>query len=219
MLSQGIPMLLAGDEMGQTQNGNNNAYCQDSEISWLNWDLSKEQSGLLEFTERLIAFWHRQPVLQQRRFFHGREIHGETIKDVMWFDPSGKEMSPEAWNTGYARSLGLLLRGDNIDIDEYGAAISGDTLLILFNADHALDISFTLPKLDKTHYWELAFDTFAPEWGPRKPGRRGRIFPLRACSLAAFRAMPIARNGSTRREAIAAAAALPTPTSDAAVGS
>src|SRR5262249_26466031 len=160
MLSHGIPMLLAGDEMGHTQQGNNNAYCQDTEISWLNWDLSDEQAELLEFTQKLVEFWNRQPVLQQRRFFHGREIRGEMIKDIMWFEPSGKEMSPEAWHTGYARCLGMLLRGDNIDVDEYGATISGDTLLILFNADHALDIAFTLPKLDKRQYWDLAFDTY-----------------------------------------------------------
>ena len=190
-------MLLAGDEMGHTQRGNNNAYCQDGEISWLKWDLSHEQAELLDFTERLVAFWRGQPVLQQRRFFHGREIRGETIKDIMWFDPSGKEMSPAAWNTGYARSLALFLRGDNIDIDQYGATISGDTLLILFNGDHALDLSFTLPKLDKTQYWELIFDTYVPEWKVRKSWRRGRVYPLRACSLAAFRAVPIARNGGS----------------------
>ena len=96
-------------------------------------------------------------------------------------------------------ALGLFLRGDNIDIDEYGATISGDTLLVLFNADHALDLSFTLPKLDKTQYWELVFDTYIPEWGARKSWRRGRIYPLRACSLAVFRAVPIARNGGGRQ--------------------
>src|SRR5262245_57254291 len=198
MLSQGIPMLLAGDELGQTQSGNNNAYCQDSDISWVNWNLSGEQTALVGFTQRLIAFWHGQPVLHQRRFFHGREIRGETIKDIVWFDPSGKEMSPEAWNTGYARSLGLFLRGDRIDTDEYGATISGDTLLILFNADHALDLSFTLPRLDKPQFWQLAFDTYIPEWGARHAWRRSRIYPLRACSLAVFRALPAVRNGAGR---------------------
>jgi glycogen operon protein len=191
ILSQGVPMLLAGDEMGHTQSGNNNAYCQDNELTWLNWDLSREQQALLDFTRRILAFWRGEPVLQQRRFFHGREIRGEKIKDVMWFDPSGEEMSPEAWNTGYARSLGLILRGDNIDSDEYGATISGDTLLMLFNADHALDLSFNLPKLDKTHYWEMVFDTYTPEWRTRNSTPRGRVYPLRACSLAVFRAQPV----------------------------
>jgi glycogen operon protein len=192
VLSQGVPMLLAGDELGHTQAGNNNTYCQDNELTWLNWNLSNEQAALLDLTKRLLAFWRGEPALQQRRFFHGREIRGETIKDIVWFDPSGKEMSPEAWNTGYARSLGLFLRGDNIDTDEYGATISGDSLLILFNADHSLDLPFTLPKLDKTQYWDLCFDTYVPEWGTRKSWRRSRIYPLRACSLAVLRAQPIA---------------------------
>jgi glycogen operon protein len=190
VLSQGIPMLLAGDEMGHSQSGNNNAYCQDNELAWLNWSLSEEQAALLEFTRQLIEFWKGQPVLHQRRFFHGREIRGETIKDVMWYDPGGKEMSPEAWNTGYARSLALFLRGDNIDTDEYGAAISGDTLLILFNADHSLDLPFTLPRLGDRRYWDLIFDTYVPEWRARKSWRRSRVYPLRACSLAVFRAQP-----------------------------
>src|SRR5262249_31428757 len=109
MLSQGIPMLLAGDEMGHTQHGNNNAYCQDNEISWLNWELKEEQAALLEFFQRLIEFWRGQPVLQRRRFFHGRAIQGEAIKDILWYAPSGREMSLAAWNTGYARCLGMLL--------------------------------------------------------------------------------------------------------------
>jgi glycogen operon protein len=196
-LSQGVPMLLAGDEMGHSQSGNNNAYCQDNELTWLNWELSREQHALLDFTRRILAFWRGEPVLQQRRFFHGREIRGEKIKDILWFDPSGEEMSPEAWNTGYARSLGLLLRGDNIDTDEYGATISGDTLLILFNADHALDLSFTLPKIDK-HYWEMVFDTFAPEWRNRNSTPRGRVYRLRACSLAVFRAQPVNHHESAK---------------------
>jgi glycogen operon protein len=190
ILSQGVPMLLAGDEMGHTQSGNNNAYCQDNEITWLNWQLSNAQAALLDFTRQLFDFWRGQPVLQQRRFFHGREIRGETIKDIIWFDPTGHEMSPEAWNTGYARSLGLFLRGDNIDTDEYGATISGDTLLVLFNADHSLDISFTMPKLGDRRLWSLVFDTYVPEWGTRKSWRRSRIYPLRACSLAVLSAQP-----------------------------
>jgi glycogen operon protein len=198
MISHGIPMLLAGDEMGQTQRGNNNAYCQDSDISWLNWNLSRESQSLLDFTSQVVQFWRTQPALQQRRFFHGRAIHGDTIKDVMWFEPSGREMSPEAWNTGYAKCLGMLLRGDNIDVDEYGATISGDTLLILFNGDHAYDIDFTLPKIHNKRYWKLVFDTYVPEWEVRKSWRRSKIYPLRACSLAVFRSQLVAKNGSNR---------------------
>ncbi|MBS0261015.1 MAG: glycogen debranching protein GlgX [Planctomycetes bacterium] len=187
ILSHGIPMLSAGDEIGHTQNGNNNAYCQDNETSWLNWELTADSAALFDFTCRVVQFLRQQPALQQRRFFHGRAIHGDHIKDVMWFDPTGHEMSPEAWNTGYAKCLGMLVRGENIDVDEYGATISGDTLLILFNADHALNIEFTLPKIDKKSYWRLVFDTFVPEWGERKSWDGGKDYPLRACSLAVFR--------------------------------
>jgi hypothetical protein len=92
----------------------------------------------------------------------------------------------------------MLLSGDNIDVDEYGATISGDTLLILFNGDHALDIGFTLPKIDKKQYWKLVFDTYIPEWEVRKTWRRSKLYPLRACSLAVFRSNPVANNGSLR---------------------
>ena len=108
-------------------------------------------------------------------------------------------MSNDAWNNGHARCLGMLLSGDHIDIDEYGETISGDTLLILFNGDHANEIPFTLPKIDAKRYWKLVFDTYGPEWEEVKPKRRGRIHKLRACSLAVFRAQSIAKNGTSDR--------------------
>ncbi|MDP1799383.1 MAG: glycogen debranching enzyme GlgX, partial [Planctomycetaceae bacterium] len=188
MLSQGIPMLLAGDEFGHTQRGNNNAYCQDNEVTWLNWAHTAEQNALLKFTSSLIEFWRNQPVLQQRRFFHDEPTRGKSIQRLTWLEPSGIEMSPEAWNQGYARCLGLLLLGDNLDIDKHGDTISGDTLLILFNGDHALNIDFTLPKADGKQRWELAFDTFLPEWAAKKTWRAGQAYTVRACSLVVLRA-------------------------------
>src|SRR5262249_22639710 len=136
-LSQGVPMLLAGDETGQTQNGNNNAYCQDNELSWIDWELAVEHKTLLEFVQRLTALRREQPVLKRRNFFHGRKIRGADVKDVTWFEPAGKEMNDEAWNAGFVRCLGVLWAGDVMDeVDEKGEKIGGDTLLILLKAHH-----------------------------------------------------------------------------------
>ena len=146
ILSQGVPMLLAGDELGHTQNGNNNTYCQDNELTWLSWDLDEEQKGFCEFVRNLIGILRTQPVFQRRKFFLGRAIRGEGIKDISWFEPSGQEMTEEAWSTGYARCLGMRLAGDLIgEIDERGEPIKGDSILLLMNAHHEA-ISFMLPK-------------------------------------------------------------------------
>ena len=190
MISQGIPMLLAGDEFGQTQRGNNNAYCQDNEISWLNWDHNPEQAGLLAFTRELLAFWKGQPVLQQRRFFHGRDIRGSKNCPIDWYEPSGLQMSHSSWHTGYAKCLGMLLRGGDLDVNEYGESISGDTLLVLFNADHELNLPFTLPVLDPRGHWIVVCDTWLPEWHGRKRWKGGKPYQLRACSLVIFRYVP-----------------------------
>src|SRR5581483_796708 len=115
LLSQGVPMLQAGDEIGRTQQGNNNAYCQDNEISWIDWNLDRSRRELLKFTQFLIQLFHRHPVLRRRKFFQGRKIHGSEVKDLSWFRPDGKELTPEDWNVGYARCLGLRLAGDAIE--------------------------------------------------------------------------------------------------------
>jgi glycogen operon protein len=187
LLSQGIPMLLAGDEFANTQQGNNNAYCQDNEISWLNWNWSAEGEQLFQFTSRLIHFWRKQPVLRLRRFFHGRSIREESVSYILWYDPSGKPMSNEAWNTGYARCLGVALRGENLDIDEYGETLSGDTLLILFNADHSLEIDFILPAIEALSSWELLLDTFEPQWSAQETFRTDQPYRLRPCTTVIFR--------------------------------
>ena len=146
LLSEGVPMLLAGDELGQTQNGNNNAYCQDNELTWIKWDLDERRQKLLAFTRKILEIMHEQPVFQRRRFFHGQAIEGEGAPDIAWLNPDGTEMTAESWNSGFARCLGVLLYGDSIDVDEHGEAIQGDTMLLLFNADHATNITFTLPE-------------------------------------------------------------------------
>jgi len=159
LLSQGVPMLLAGDEFGHTQKGTNNAYCQDNDISWLNWKWTKEQKELYAFVRRVIKLWSSQPVLQRRHFFHGRPLHGAGVKDVTWFDAAGTEMTDEAWSTGWVRGFGVRWAGDMIPgTDERGLHIIGDTLLLLFNAHHEA-IPFQLPEHKEGQVWILVFDT------------------------------------------------------------
>ncbi len=158
LLSQGVPMLLGGDEFGRTQNGNNNAYCQDNEVSWFNWDQSDEQKQLFEFTRRLIRFRNDHPVFRRPKFFQGRRIRGSEIKDVMWFNPGGNEMSEEEWNSPFVRCVGMLLSGDTIDVVNYeGQPVRDETFLLLINA-HYEPITFVLPGLEKLE-WELILDT------------------------------------------------------------
>jgi isoamylase len=158
-ISQGVPMLLGGDEFARTQNGNNNAYCQDNEISWLNWEKRDEkQNALFEFTRRLIQLRHQHPVFRRPKFFQGRRIRGSEIKDVMWFNPGGNEMSEEDWGLPFARCLGMMLSGDTIDVLNFqGEPIRDDTFLFLINA-HYETISFLLPGQERIE-WQLLIDT------------------------------------------------------------
>ncbi|HEX2457691.1 MAG TPA: hypothetical protein VHI99_28595, partial [Vicinamibacterales bacterium] len=143
MFSQGVPMLLGGDEIGRTQRGNNNAYCQDNEISWYDW-ASADQS-LLQFTRRLIRLRQRHPVFCRRRWFHGRPIHGSEVKDIGWFTPGGVEMSDQDWQAGLAKSLGVFLNGDAIPTtDERGERVRDESFYVMFNA-HNEPVDFTLP--------------------------------------------------------------------------
>jgi glycogen operon protein len=159
LLSQGVPMLCVGDEVGRTQHGNNNAYCQDNEISWFNWNWSKADQALLEFTTFLIELRQQHPVFHRRQFFQGRLIHGAEVKDIAWFRPDGKEMTEEDWSQGFARCLGVRLAGDAIaEMDTQGDPIRDDTFLLLLNAHHE-PITFILPAHKRGVRWELVFDT------------------------------------------------------------
>jgi len=196
ILSQGMPMLLAGDEIGHSQGGNNNAYCQDNEITWLHWNLNDRQTALLNFVQRVIAIYREEPTLHRRRFFHGKSLHGEQSAEIVWLDPTGKEMSQEAWKADHVRCLGVHLMGGLIDVDEYGEPIIGGHLLVLFNADHVQEIAFALPKLKDGRPWERLFDTAtrivdaaAPE-GPGEDVSVAGAYKLAACSMAVFRAPP-----------------------------
>ncbi|HEY7492715.1 MAG TPA: glycogen debranching protein GlgX [Candidatus Tectomicrobia bacterium] len=188
LLSQGVPMLLAGDEIGRTQQGNNNAYCQDNDLSWVDWHPDRSRRELLAFTQRLICLFHQHPVLRRRRFFQGRRIRGSEVKDLAWFRPDSKEMSDEDWENPYARCLGLRLAGDAIEeVDERGNRIVDDTLLLLFNA-HYEPIPFVLPAHRPKVRWELVLDT-REATGQRRYRllRGGAPYELEARSLAVFR--------------------------------
>ncbi|MGE5611186.1 MAG: glycogen debranching protein GlgX [Bacillota bacterium] len=186
LFSEGVPMMLGGDDLSHTCKGNNNPYCQDSEISWLNWDIDSRKQKFLEFVKRCTRIWREQPVLQRRKFFLGRAIRGSDVKDLCWFEPSGKEMSDKAWTTDFVKCLGVRLAGDIInEVDERGEPIVGDTLLLLFNA-HCEQIAFTLPATQPNHIWETMLDTAHPE-APPKSFRGEEKYPLVGRSLAMLR--------------------------------
>jgi isoamylase len=158
-VSQSVPMLCSGDEMGKTQGGNNNAHCQDNEISWLDWNLDDRRRALLGFTIRMIRLRKSQPVLQRRRFFRGATFRDSSLKDLAWFRPDGQEMTEEDWKQPYIRSLAFLLGGDTIaTTDERGERIVGDTLLVLMNAHHE-GLDYTLPAVEWGREWDILIDT------------------------------------------------------------
>jgi len=155
LLSQGVPMLLAGDDMGRTQRGNNNAYCQDNEISWLNWELDDSQHDLLEFVQRVIAIRRAHPVFRRRDFFQGRPLHGHEVKDIVWLRPDGAEMTDEEWNHHHARSLALYLSGEGtLDVDSRGHKLTDENFCLLFNAHHD-SVPFCLPEFGNRRYMSL----------------------------------------------------------------
>jgi glycogen operon protein len=188
ILSQGVPMLLAGDEIGRTQRGNNNAYCQDNDISWMDWKLDRWRRELLEFTRLLIRLFHHHPVLRRRVFFQGRTIRGSEVKDLAWFRPDGKEMTDDDWNNGFARCLGLRLAGDAIEeTDARGDRIIDDTLLILLNAHHE-PVDFILPAHRRKVRWQVVFDTREEKIrGRQRLIRGGNTYPLEARSIVLLR--------------------------------
>jgi isoamylase len=186
LLSQGVPMLSGGDEMGRTQMGNNNAYCQDGELTWTHWDLSAEQEALLAFTRRLLHLRRSQSALRRRAFLRGVPING--MKDIAWLAPSGGEMTQELWQSPDARTLGMLLAGEAADdIDASGLPVKGDTLLALFNAHDKL-VPFKLPAPPGCLRWRSVIDTF-------DNGREdlelamGATYPLEARAVALLRAV------------------------------
>ncbi|WP_182903165.1 glycogen debranching protein GlgX [Microbispora sp. H10830] len=157
-VSQGVPMLLAGDEFGRTQHGNNNAYCQDNDTSWIDWSLIRQEGDLLDFVRRLAALRRAHPVFRRRRFFQGRTV-GDGSRDVIWLTPSGTEMTDGDWHTGYAKSLAVYVNGDAIsEPGPRGERISDETFLLLINAHHE-NLTFALPGPELGAAWRPVLDT------------------------------------------------------------
>ena len=185
LLSQGVPMLCGGDEIGRTQQGNNNAYCQDNDLSWHDWNLTAEDRDLLGFVRQLIALRQRHPVFRRRRFFQGRNIHGSEIKDIVWLRPDGREMDEADWSQGYLRALGIVLAGDAIEeSDARGNRIVDDTFLLLLNAHHEA-IPFLLPSADGTAPWSVVLNTHVGGIAhPPSTVRGGEPFTIEPRSMA-----------------------------------
>jgi glycogen operon protein len=188
LLSQGVPMLLHGDELGRTQQGNNNGYCQDSELTWINWE--NIDQPLIEFTAAVNALRAKHPTFRRSRFFDGRPVlrgEGERLPDIVWLDPSGDTMKPEAWDSGFGRSVGVFLNGDGIQgKDDRGRRITDVNFVLYFNA-HDDIVNFTLPNDEYAPAWDIIIDT-AGHNADTEPVKAGEALPVAAKSLVVLRA-------------------------------
>ena len=173
LLSQGVPMLLHGDELGRTQQGNNNTYCQDNALSWIDWSPEAVDTDLLAFTRRLVLLRREHPVFRRRRFFQGHDVRGASGDDeIAWFRPDGAQMGDEDWTSGYARSLAVFLNGGRLpDVDARGERVTDDSFLILMNA-HSGAVDFVLPDGPFGATWSVQFDTADDSAGTRSDRRR-----------------------------------------------
>jgi glycogen operon protein len=203
LLSQGVPMLLAGDALGHSQNGNNNAYCQDNETSWLDWEKALSNEGnegndLRALVQKLIMLRKTHPVFRRRNFFQGRGIKGAGVKDILWLRPDGHEMTDEQWNQESARTLGVFLSGSSVDeVDERGQRLTDDNFLLLLNAHHE-EVPFSLPTVASGMVWTTQIDTSCREECSRAPQYDGNAtYALKARSFVLF----IEQKRSTARPA------------------
>jgi len=185
LLSQGVPMLLGGDEIGRTQQGNNNAYCQDNEISWYDWDNIDED--LLVFTQKLIQYRQDHPALRRRRWFIGQPIHGSEVKDIAWFTMEGEQMAEEDWGQWYAKSLGIFLNGATIpNPNPRGEPVTDSNFYLIFNA-HYEPLDFTLPGADGAELWVKELDTATGWLEPPQSYKAGARLKVEARSLVVLR--------------------------------
>ena len=185
LLSQGIPMLLGGDEQGRTQGGNNNAYCQDNEISWFDWD--SMDGTMVAFTSRLIALRRDHPIFHRRRWFHGRALHGKDVVDVAWLRPDGTEMEDADWESGFAKSIAVYLNGDEMhSTDSFGHPVVDDSFLVVFNAHHD-GVTFNLPPERFRVAWVKVVDT-ADGFAVGDQFKAGEALEVEARSLVLLRA-------------------------------
>ncbi|MCA1784785.1 MAG: glycogen debranching protein GlgX, partial [Desulfobacteraceae bacterium] len=185
LLSQGVPMLLGGDEMGRTQQGNNNAYCQDNELSWYNWENLDET--LLDFCQKLIQYRKDHPVFRRRGWFHGRSIHGSEVDDIRWFTMEGEQMDEQDWGQGVTKSLGVFLNGATIpNPNPRGEPVIDDNFYLIFNADHEA-LQFILPGPDYGNLWIKEIDT-ETGWQEEPPSlKAGDAIMVAARSLVVLR--------------------------------
>jgi glycogen operon protein len=185
LLSQGVPMLLAGDELGRTQQGNNNAYCQDNEISWIDWEnLRKEDLEFLEFVKSLIRIRHAHPVFKRTRFFHGQLIGDSPVKDITWLSLEGRELTHDEWHLSFSRCFGFHLGGETGEFfSRAGKRLVDDRFIVLLNADQN-DIGFQLPSADLGLLWKVLIDTARPDIDGHGAEFRAReTYPLKGRSL------------------------------------
>jgi isoamylase len=189
LLSQGVPMLAHGDEIGRTQQGNNNVYAQDNEISWVDWNLDKRKRAFLEFTRDLIAVRDAHPSLGRPRFFQGRKIRGSPVEDLAWFRPDGEPMTDEEWDEGWARAIAMRLGGKALtESDAEGNRLVDDDLFLLLNG-HVEPVLFCLPP-EGNDEWSVIVDTASGEVNGNGGGRTitaGTNFKLPARSLLLLR--------------------------------
>ncbi|MGH8139336.1 MAG: glycogen debranching protein GlgX, partial [Steroidobacteraceae bacterium] len=188
LLSQGVPMVLGGDELGHTQSGNNNAYCQDNARSWLQWELDPEQEDFLQFVAQMIDLRRRHPVFSRRRFLQSDAINPEGLKEIVWLTPEGGEMTETQWNQHFARCLGVYLAGAAIERrDKRGRPVTDNNFMLLFNAHHE-QIPFVLPQFLSDKAWWTVVDTSAAG-NPFEQRRHeaGTLYPLQGRSLALLR--------------------------------
>jgi isoamylase len=201
LFSQGVPMICGGDEIGRTQRGNNNAYCQDNEISWYDWNIDEAKKTLMEFTCRLIELRRDHPNLRRRKFFQDRaidpahkmdrDIGGKRVRDIAWYRPDGEEMTNDEWSAGWVRCLGLQLSGKTLDeVNQFGQPLADDTFLFLLNPHHE-PIKFYMPKTDEVAHWELIADSRAPENLLATRLAPGEIYELIPYSAALMRAVEV----------------------------
>ncbi len=186
LFSQGVPMLLAGDEIGHTQLGNNNAYCQDNELSWLNWELAEGEQKLLAFVQRIIMLRKKHPLLHRRTFFRGQTSKDTSMKDISWLTCDGQEMTDEKWKQSSAKCLGVIFAGAGLqEADARGQLITDDNLLLLLNAGDE-DVEFMLPLNGHDADWRVLMDSTWDDYAQRCIHEAQKTYSLKARTLAIF---------------------------------
>jgi isoamylase len=200
LLSQGVPMIAHGDEIGRTQQGNNNVYCQDNELAWVDWDLDDDQQSLYAFAAAVSRLRREHPVFRRRRFFAGSADHGgqSELGDIAWFQPSGEPMGESAWGDGEARKVMVFLNGHAIPtMDSRGRRVLDDDFLVIFNADHQEDI-FVVPDGQWGEGWVAEIDTGAEEvdTAPHEPGDKLTVQPRSVVVLRSPREIPPQLSGA-----------------------